>query len=98
MSKPEQAQALLSDQRRRLENAIRIYSSDPLDICFLNDCRAQLRRVASWEADMTRDAEFFAPLVLGFMGPNGWGPLIDLLCRQAEEAEAKRDHMLEAAE
>jgi hypothetical protein len=90
-TKADRAFALLAEQRKMLERAIDVFKADRLDRCDLKSARKMLGRVADHEADMARAPEFFAPLVLGFMGENGWGPLVRSICRTAELRPAIRE-------
>jgi hypothetical protein len=76
MNRIENARALLLDQKKRLEKVIR----DDAFPCVTASARRQLARVEWWLGQkglMLEEA-------LGFMGPNGWGPLIDATCRDSE--------------
>src|SRR5690242_653693 len=84
MSDPQSTRSFLSDLLDRLEKAERIYAADRLSVCQLRSVRRRIADVRRYQADMDRDPEFHAPLVNGFLGPNGWGALIDDLCREAD--------------
>lgn len=78
--KAESARALLLDQKKRLEKVIR---EDAFPFTTAS-ARRLLGIVQSWQRDMDRDPELWAPIALGFMGKNGWGPLIDATCSDSE--------------
>ena len=78
--KAQAARALLLDQKKRLEKVVR-EDSFP---CTTASAKRLLGMVKSWQRDVERNPDLHAPLALGFMGPNGWGPLIDATCRDSE--------------
>jgi hypothetical protein len=87
MSDPTKAAAarrLLDQQKDRLERAISLIEADGGDRWSLEQARRMLRRVESWR----RDRDDFVTLALGFMGRNGWGPLLDMICDEAEKLAA----------
>jgi len=74
------ARAMLAQQSGRLERAVAVFAGDRRETCNLAGARAMLARVKSWQAE----PDLMVELAPGFMGPNGYGPLIDLLCRDSE--------------
>lgn len=78
-----QAQALLAQQRRSLRTAISLLKRSRIGRRAMGEHRELLRKVSGFERDMNISPEFHAPLVLGFMGENGWAPLIRHVCRTA---------------
>lgn len=91
MAKLQQAEALLAGQREGLEAALEVWSRE-------NSAYARQQHRNVWtrlvdvkrhQADMARAPDFFAPLVLGFQGPNGWGPYIEALIREAEQEDIR---------
>ena len=78
------ARQMLDSQKARLERAIARIEADGADPWSLAQARRMLDRVESWR----RDRDAFVTLALGFMGPNGWGPLLDMICDDAEAVPA----------
>jgi hypothetical protein len=76
LTKAESARALLLDQKKRLEKVIRD-DAFPWTVAI---ARRQLARVEWWLGQ----SELMIEEALLFMGPNGWGPLIDATCRESE--------------
>lgn len=74
--KAEASRALLLDQKHRLEKAIR----DDAFPCTVAYARRMLVKVEWWLAQR----EMMLELAAGFMGPNGYGPAIDAVCRDSE--------------
>ncbi len=85
-AKAAAARAMLAAQRGLLERAIAAFASDPHQSCNLESARRMLKRVRAWQAD----GDIMVELAKGFMGSNGYGPLIDQLCRDAADLEARR--------
>ena len=75
------ARHMLDAQKARLERAIAAIEAGGADRWSLEQARRMLSRLESWR----RDRDEFVTLALGFMGPNGWGPLLDLICDAAEK-------------
>lgn len=74
--KAESARAMLLDQKRRLEKVIR-------EDAFLFTTATARRLLADVEWWLGQ-SELMLDLAPGFMGPNGRGPAIDVVCRDAE--------------
>ena len=75
------ARHMLDAQKARLERAVAAIEAGGADRWSLEQARRMLDRVDSWR----RDRDAFVTLALGFMGRNGWGPLLDLICDDAEK-------------
>ena len=78
------ARRMLDAQKARLERAIASIEAGGTDPWSLERARRMLARVESWR----RDRDAFVTLAPGFMGRNGWGPLVDLICDDAEAVPA----------
>jgi hypothetical protein len=74
---------MLQTYRTRLLGACIVFSRDPLDICQLTEAQRWLRKV---DGVLNEGGEMES--ARGLYGPNGHGPAIDLLCRQAEAVRA----------
>lgn len=81
------ALTLIAHQRAGLGRAVALHRRDasPYGQQLYREANSNLGRVLSWKHDLDRNPEFFASLALGFMGRNGWGPLIDLIVTRADE-------------
>lgn len=73
--KAERAHALLADQKARLELVI----AENAFPCTTAEARCLLRQV---NRELSRDPEGMIAMI-GFHGPNGWGPRVDHVCDQA---------------
>lgn len=89
-AKITRAKALLACQRRALCVAISTLKRDRIGRIAMGEHRAMLRKVASFERDMHRAPELFAGQTLGFMGENGWAPLIRAICSAAPYLAGRR--------
>lgn len=83
MTPTDRAEALLREQREKLEAVI---ASDAYPTT-RHLAKHYLAKVASWQ----RQPPAARVLCLGLMGPNGYGPAIDDVCWQAQfDVEAMR--------
>lgn len=91
-SKPDRARELLATQRAGLDLARKVWAADKSAYGHqqLRQANKFLARIAEHEDELSRDAEFFAPLILGFQGENGFAPLIRSLIAEAQ-SEAERN-------
>lgn len=87
--KADRARDLLAEQRAGLEYALGVFCANRLELFNRNSARRRLADVIRHQHDMNRDPEFFAPLVLGFQGENGWAPLIRTLISDAHRIAEK---------
>lgn len=82
----DRARELLAGQRAGLEAAL-VYWGERWGNPYVRQqygaCAAHFNRVKFAESEMSRAPDFFAPLILGELGPNGRGPLLDMLIAEA---------------
>jgi hypothetical protein len=84
-SKITAARQLIADSEERLVAAESVFAANRYAVCDLNAVRDMLRRVRIWK----NDSDAAVTLAFGFIGKNGYGPLIDHLCALADAERQK---------